>query len=652
VLKKKLLNVDMRSTFLILFFTFCRLGFVFADNNPTDSLKSVLPLLSGAEKLNALISLSGATLVTNPQEALAYADEAIAIAREIRDIPSRYKALKARALANNQAGFVTQSMADLQEGLDYYVRVRDTAAIATAYNDLGLLYQSQALYERALEQYKTSLDLLSLQQNKQGMAASLSILGALFMQSGNNDEALDYYQQAIEIYEAEAMEAEKAVIIARAGEIFIRKNEFDQALEYLNRALKINQSLGQQVQRAANLGNIGMVYLQKLNFRRAINFFNQALNIQLKTGDQEGFAQSHYHLGMAKRKLKLYSEALEHFNLSVEASESTRNNDLTIRSLSQKAGIYSLMGQYQPAYENLNKARVLSDSLFSIRQSELAEDLKMRYETEKYMIENRNLKLTNQKNEIIIQQQQTVLILILSIGLLIFLTVILFMQKRRSADKLSTVEIEQKLLRSQMNPHFIFNSLSLIQSSVMKKTTKESVNLISSMASLMRLILDNSTHEFIEFDKEIQTLKYYLELQQQRFAGQFEWLLDIEEELQEGEFYIPPMLAQPFIENAIEHGFSGIQHQGMIHIRFKALKGSILCEIHDNGIGYNEGLKHKKDPQHRSYGIDITRQRIAVLQKKYGMNASLEIIDRSGDTDRGTLVKLIIPIQYDYTENG
>jgi len=236
--------------------------------------------------------------------------------------------------------------------------------------------------------------------------------------------------------------------------------------------------------------------------------------------------------------------------------------------------------------------------------------------------------------------------------LLIFLTVILFMQKRRSADKLSTVEIEQKLLRSQMNPHFIFNSLSLIQSSVMKKTTKESVNLISSMASLMRLILDNSTHEFIEFEKEIQTLKYYLELQQQRFAGQFVWSLNIEEELEESEFFIPPMLAQPFIENAIEHGFSGIQHEGKIHISLKALKGSILCEIHDNGIGYNEGLKHKKDPQHRSYGIDITRQRIAILQKKYGMNASLEIIDRSGDADGGTLVKLIIPIQYEYTENG
>ncbi len=642
----------MRSISLIFVFIFFRLGIVFAVNNHTDSLKSVLPLLSGVEKVNALISLSGATLMTNPLEAMAYADEAIAIASEIKDIPLRHKALKARALANNQAGFVTQSMADLQEGLEYYLRVRDTASIAAAYNDLGMLYQSQALYERALEQYKTSFDLLSQQQNKQGIASSLSLLGALFMQSGNKDEALDYYQQAIEIYESEKMDAEKAITLARIGEILIQKNATDQALDYLSKALKINQTLGHHVHRASNLGNLGMAYLQKKDFRRAINFFNQALNIQIKTRDKEGYAQTHFHLGMAYMKLSRISDALEHFTISENASEKIRNNDLRIRSLSQKARLYSIMGQYQPAYENLNKARILSDSLFSTRQSELAEDLKMRYETEKYMIENRNLKLTNQKNEIIIQQQQTVLILILGIGFLIFLTVILFMQKRRSADKLSTVEIEQKLLRSQMNPHFIFNSLSLIQSSVMKKTTKESVNLISSMASLMRLILDNSTHEFIEFDKEIQTLKYYLELQQQRFAGQFEWSIEIEEELQESEFYIPPMLAQPFIENAIEHGFSGIQHRGMILISFKALKGSILCEIHDNGIGYNEGLKHKKDPQHRSYGIDITRQRIAVLQKKYGMNASLEIIDRSGDADGGTLVQLIIPIQYDYTENG
>lgn len=622
-----------------------------ATESVRDSLRAVLTEQTGSERLATLVELSNRLVFIAPQEAINLADEAIELAIELRDIPMRFRALKARGYAYGHAGQVTLSMEDLQDGLDYYVRTRDSARIAEAVSDLGNLYQSQGIFDRALEHFQQSLTIRRKIGDLRGIAYSLNNIGSLYWRAGKHDEALDFFMQAIEYFEDAGLDEETAMANTNIGEIYIQINDPDRALEFFNRAITLNQHPGQSIFRAKNLNNIGRVYLQKKEYRRAIGYFNQAMNIQHKAGDMEGFAHSHYNLGMAWLERSELLQALEHFNITTTTSERVKNNDLLIKSLNKSAQIYYQLGQHQNAYEHLARARQLSDSLFSMQQARLTEELRTRYETEKYMIENRNLKLTNQKNEIIIGQQKTVIMLTVGIGLLVLLTVILFLQRRRSSEKLKTIEIEQKLLRSQMNPHFIFNALSMLQNNVLHKTPKENVNLISSMASLMRLILDNSTHEFIAFDKEIQTLKYYLQLQQQRFAGQFAYELNIEPELQEIDFFVPPMLAQPFIENAIEHGFWGIDYQGNIQISFKSGKESVICEILDDGIGFNEGIKQQKDSKHRSYGIDITRQRISILQKKYGMQAALEILDQSENGKQGTLVRIVIPIQLNHTEH-
>lgn len=621
-----------------------------ATDSVRDSLRALLPEQTGSERLSTLIELSNRLVYIAPQEAIYLADEAIELARNLRDTPMRFRALKARGHAYGHAGQVTLSMEDLQAGLDYYIRTRDSVKIAEAVSDLGNLYQSQGIFARALDHFQHSLSIRMNIGDLRGIAYSLNNIGALYWKTGKHDEALEFFMQAIQYFENAGLYEEIATTNTNIGEIYFQMNNPDRALEFFNRAITLNQHAGQTIFRAKNLNNIGRVYLQKREFRRAIRYFNQAMNIQNKAGDLEGYAQSHFNLGTALLARRELSQALEHFKVSSETAEKVHNNELLISSLTKTASIYNQLGQHQNAYELLSRSRQLSDSLFSKQQARLTEELRTRYETEKYMIENRNLKLTNQKNQIIIDQQKTVIMLTIGIGLLVLLIAILFLQRRRSSEKLKTVEMEQKLLRSQMNPHFIFNALSMLQNNVLHKTPKENVNLISSMASLMRLILDNSAHEFIAFDKEIQTLKYYLQLQQQRFTGQFAYQIDIEPELEEASFLVPPMLAQPFIENAIEHGFSGINYQGNLHIRFKSGTESVICEVIDDGIGFKTGLKQPKDAQHRSYGIEITRQRISILQKKYGMQASLEIFDQTESDKKGTLVRIVIPTQTNHTD--
>ncbi len=638
-------NTMKRVNFVILCLFFL-LSPICAFHHSRDSLEALLRVQSGKEKLHTLIELSDYITYAFPVEAINLASEAINLAENINDIPLRFQALKVRGYANGYAGNIKQSMADMQEGLDYYLSISDSLKIAEAMNDIGYLFQSQGIYDKALRNFQLSLSIREEINDKKGIAYSLNNIGALYWQLGKADEALDYHLQAITFFEENGMEEETGIATANLGEIYVIKGDFEKALHYFNRSLSLNRKLGHHIFEANNLNSIGHLYLSRRETTKAIRHFRQAIDIQEKAGDKNGLALSHYHLGLAYKQQNLPNEALNHFNISTSMAEKAQVNDLLIKSLNQSAQINNQLGEYQTAYEELTQAKKLNDSIFNLERNRQIEELKASYETEKHILENRTLKLTNSKNEIIIKQHRTLLLLMLVMGLLILLSVWLFLEKRRSVDKLNAIELEQKLLRSQMNPHFVFNTLTVIQNNILQKTVRQGVNLISSLASLMRLTLENSSNEFVPFEKEIQSLQLYLMLQQQRYGEQFDFQFEIDPAIERCNVAIPPMLGQPFIENAIEHGFSGINYKGNIRISYQLAADGIVIEVEDNGIGYESGLQSKQpNAGHHSYGIEITRQRIHILKKKFKLNARVEIIDKMHENGTGTLVKIFMPIK-------
>ncbi|NLB03582.1 MAG: histidine kinase, partial [Bacteroidales bacterium] len=361
--------------------------------------------------------------------------------------------------------------------------------------------------------------------------------------------------------------------------------------------------MGHRLTEAKNLNNIGKIYMQQKDNATAISYLKQALQTHLSIGDNESYPLVLYNLGLAYMKNNQLEQALHYTQLAAETAERYQANDLLMRSLTQEAAILHQLGNDTRAFQQLQRANRIKDSIFSLQQTEQIEELKAKYETERYLMENSNLKLANQKNEIIIKQQKLLFWLLVFISLLLLLFVWLILQRRRTADHLKAIEMEQKLLRSQMNPHFIFNSLTVIQHYILKKNTRLALNQLSALATLMRLILENSSQVFISFGKELKTLRLYLDLQQQRFAGQFDYRLVFDPSLETSMLSIPPMMMQPFIENAIEHGFIGLEEKGLIQIRYKLDNNILRCEVEDNGIGIDASMKAKTGTEHQSLGL-------------------------------------------------
>jgi hypothetical protein len=208
-------------------------------------------------------------------------------------------------------------------------------------------------------------------------------------------------------------------------------------------------------------------------------------------------------------------------------------------------------------------------------------------------------------------------------------------------------ELKQKLLRLQMNPHFIFNSLSAIQSYIYSNQTHLAGNYLSDFARLIRLILDNSRHEFIGIDKEAEYIELYLKLQKLRFENKFKYNLSIDPELLNGDYQIPPMLAQPFLENAIEHGLKNINYPGELDVSYRLENETISFTVVDNGIGLtaSKKLNKNKNGQHKSLAISICKDRLESLKTNGSSPISLNIEELIGDTGKvlGTKVAFTIP---------
>jgi LytS/YehU family sensor histidine kinase len=200
-----------------------------------------------------------------------------------------------------------------------------------------------------------------------------------------------------------------------------------------------------------------------------------------------------------------------------------------------------------------------------------------------------------------------------------------------------------------MNPHFMFNALNAIQSMIYSEDKKKAMDYLAKFSLLMRKILTNSIKSVISLDEEIEMLLLYLEIEQARYGKLFSYRIHLDPTLESDEVAIPPMLIQPFVENAIEHGLLHKQGEKQLLMQFEKETGgdNLRIIIEDNGVGRQQSQAYKEQrPSHMSFANEANEKRINLIQQRYQKEASLEIedlIDRQGHA-AGTRVTIKIPM--------
>ena len=218
---------------------------------------------------------------------------------------------------------------------------------------------------------------------------------------------------------------------------------------------------------------------------------------------------------------------------------------------------------------------------------------------------------------------------------------------RKRFFRLQKIEMEQKALRAQMNPHFFFNALNSVQQFISANEPEKATFFLSRFSRLMRNILENSENAFIPLEDEVQFLTNYLTIEKMRFKDRFAFSIHVDSAI-DGEWtQIPTMLIQPFLENAIKHGVSG-REDGFVSVEFREQsEKTIRCIIQDNGKGRSASVEQDQSTgSHRSMGLRVTEERVAALAEQFALDLSVEIIDLYDDdgTPEGTRIELILPV--------
>jgi hypothetical protein len=346
------------------------------------------------------------------------------------------------------------------------------------------------------------------------------------------------------------------------------------------------------------------------------------------------------------------------------------------KQLSEVYSIYakldSAKGDFRTAFEWQKKYKILNDSLNNVESNKKVAELQTVFEVEKKEIE-----IQKQEIELQVLAKENKNQIFALLGLSIFIVILafaayIFNKNRQVVAKYNLLQTEQQVYRLQMNPHFFFNALVAIQDFVMQADGLKASSYISKFARLMRQTLEQSQQEFTSLSSEIETIKYYLDLQQLRFSGKFQYEITVDENLEIDELQIPIMLMQPVIENAIEHGLkeSGLNggDKGKIMISFsqkanknvkniaengKISENLLQITISDNGIGRNKASQINVNtiniPQkHNSMATKILASRKELLQKQANFNLEIEIIDKNIEIDKesGTTVCFLMPLKY------
>lgn len=522
--------------------------------------------------------------------------------------------------------------------------------LAQAFNMKGIVYWFQGDYPKALDcQYK-ALKISEEIGDKLRIAGSLNNIGNIFHEQGDLQKALEDQLKALKIYEEIDAKYDIANLYNNIGVIYRKQNNYPTALEYHTKALKIRENLKDMPAVAGSLNNVGVLHYEQSNYAEASVNFNKALVIFQELGDKKNITNLFINIGNNLCKQKKYQEALINLEKSLIHAKEISYLEGIKEAEKSLSDVYQAMNDNAQAFLHYKNFVATRDSIFNETKSRQIAEMRTKYEVNQK--EKEIALLTNEKKLKEIQLYAIVIGLLL-IAIIVFVLYNRYhlkqkfvAEKQKIIIEKQLIEIEQRALLLQMNPHFIFNSLSSIGGLIYENKPPVAVKYLTMFSRLMRLILEYSLESAIPLSKEIELLKCYVELEQFRFEDKFDFKLTVDPKTPL-ETTIPPMLIQPHLENAVLHGLTNKEGKGMLELRIGYSDKALIIEVIDDGIGREKAKEFSKESAvHKSMATNITQKRLELINQSSNSFIKLEIKDlkNAAGAASGTAVKISISI--------
>lgn len=533
----------------------------------------------------------------------------------------------------------------------------DEESLLGVYFNLGLITFVEKKYKKSVKYLQQSLDFEKKYPYKYKSYIRAYLAGN-HLRMGDDTKALQYYHENLKDSVYTAIPQPYVVTLTRVATLYTDTylNQRDSALYYFKKAIDASFSTKYKDNLPIIYGTLADQFI-KSNPDSVLYYYKKSklafedytveknvsptnLNYFQTTND----SYVDIYDGKIDRAIINLSEVID--SLSVKAEDKDDKEILT-KAFDYLALGYEKKNDFKNANKTLKQKSIFKETFHKQELERELSKLELDYEKQKKEEEIKELKLEAEVRSTIADQQR--FLLLGGIGILCLLLIVggLYYRQNNLNNKYEKVSLEQRLLRSQMNPHFLFNALNKAKILVYKKK-EEAERYITNLAKLLRLTLENSREDFVPLTNEVEALESYLNLQS-NFSEKFDYHVDVGSDIKSEWLEIPPMLVQPLVENSIVHGISNTDYRGNINIVFKKQDDKVLlCTISDNGKGLIEGLKKTNNyTEHKSVSTDIVRERLIIYHKKSKKKSLLSITSNNlpskGQT--GTKVQFSIPFK-------
>ena len=586
-------------------------------------------------------------------------------------------------------------------------KLKYTWGIANASNDLGWAYCCKGNNALGKKYITTSLQQFKKLGDIKNMAIPLANLGNVFITETNYPEALASFSEAFKSFEISGDNAHAAEMLFSIGRLYNLQKNAVKARSYFQQAYDMHKKDGDELYMAQALISIANSYQYEEKYDTALMYYKRTIPVFLKHNDGYRTANTYENIAIAYQNKNQYKEALDNMLLAkkyytqvnangdlaytycgiadiyVQSAQADKaiinyktalefeaeNNDLNLRQeiLEGLSKVYLQTKDFKNAYLFLDSSNKIKDSLFTKDKQDQLLKLQTEFETERKEKENQLLKTQNLAASLKLEHNKEWLITAFA-GL--FATIILlFALYKNRQSKIKNIKIlqalnskleeqteeisrintilELKALRAQMNPHFIFNCMSSIQECMLMGRIEDANSYLTKLSRLLRMVLNYSDEESISLDKELQMLNLYLQLEKIRLKNNFEYSIEIDEDIVAEEMLVPALILQPFAENAIWHGLVNKKDNRQLMIKGNIKNDVLHFIISDNGIGREKAEALKKDlSKHQSKGVALIEKRLSVINKKMNTTSAgfsvIDLYDEAG-VAAGTSVEIRLP---------
>lgn len=555
------------------------------------------------------------------------------------------------ARCKNILGVLRRDQAKYAEAIELHESAlelsgKDTVLLIYSLNNLGVVYRRLDKPRMALDYHMNALELAEAYKAdidiaRRSSCVALNSIGNINLSLNQPEKALEVFRQTLSIEQELGNHLGMAINYQNIGYSFEAMGRTDLAIEYYERSLKENEIINSNVGRCICYNSIGEIELKQDEPYKALETFKKAMIFAEKNADDYYISQTHANIGKAYLALGSYNRALVEFETFQKIALEIESRYLIQDAYRWLSKLYEETGDFQAALENYKIAVAYNDSILNEKSSRYLNELQTLYEAEKKQQQIEFLTVENK-----VKTQRNYFYLLFALTFLLVLVVV-YTIKKRKAD-LRNNELEARLFRSLMNPHFIFNALGSIQSFLYKNEAQKAASYLGSFSKLTRAILQNSNKELITLEEEINALTNYIEIEQMRLRDCFLYEIIIDEKIELDFIYVLPTMLQPFVENAIHHGLSRYtEKEGLLKVELLLKDDNyIRIKIQDNGKGIKNVLDKGTNTRHKSMGMNIFKERARVIEKKYKKTVIFDICDIS-DIDQkrsGTLVTIDFPI--------